>query len=158
MKFGLFSESGHRGNPSATTTYREDVWEITIADELGFQEAWVAERGSRTRGQAPDIVSAANLLIIDAAARTKQIRLGTGIKPLPYHHPFTIATEANVCDNLTGGRYMLGYGGTHGLYGDHHDQLGLEGPSQRPMVYESIDYIMKCFTSDEPFDFDGQFW
>lgn len=158
MEFGLFSESGHRGNSSATATYNADLWEIALADELGFREVWVAERGSRTSGQDPDIVSAANLLICKAAAMTKHIRLGTGIRPLPYQHPFNVATEANVCDHLTGGRYMLGYGGTHGIYGDHHKQMGIEAEKQRAMTYEAIDYIMRCFTSSEPFDFDGEFY
>lgn len=158
MKLALFSESGGRGNDIAYESYDEDLFEIVTADRLGFEEVWVAERGSRSRGQSADIVSAANLLICKAAAMTERIRLGTGIRPLPYHHPFTVATEATVCDHLTGGRYMLGYGGTHGMYGDHNLQLGLEPGIQRPMVYEAIDYIMRCFTSDGPFDFDGEYW
>lgn len=158
MEFGLFSESGARGNASATLTYQQDLAEIILADEVGYREVWVAERGSRSRGQSPDIVSAANLLICTAATLTKRIRLGTGIRPLPYHHPFTVATEANVCDHLTGGRYMLGYGGTHGLYGDHHAQLGIEGEQQRAMTYEAVEFILKCFTCPEAFDFEGEFW
>jgi alkanesulfonate monooxygenase SsuD/methylene tetrahydromethanopterin reductase-like flavin-dependent oxidoreductase (luciferase family) len=158
MKFGLFSESGLRGNPVAAQTYDEDLAEILLGEELGFDEVWVAERGTRTRGQSPDILSASNLLICKAAALTKRIRFGTGIKPLGYHHPFTIATEANVCDHLTGGRYILGWGGTGGARGDHPTQLGLDPSRLREMVYESVDYILRCFTSPEPFDFEGQFW
>ena len=158
MKLALFSESGGRGNDTAHVSYAEDLFEIVTADRLGFEEVWVAERGSRSRGQSPDIVSAANLLICKAAAMTERIRLGTGIRPLPYHHPFTVATEATVCDHLTGGRYMLGYGGTHGVYGDHNLQLGIEPAVQRAMAYEAIDYIMRCFTAEDAFDFDGEFW
>lgn len=53
---------------------------------------------------------------------------------------------------------MLGWGGTHGMRGDHPHQLGVDSERMRAMVYESVDYIMRCFTSTEPFDFDGEFW
>src|SRR5205823_4097706 len=32
-------------------------------------------------------------------------------------------------------------------------------PSQsRAMMHEAVDYILKCWTEPEPFDFEGQFW
>src|SRR5206468_8273637 len=94
------------------------------------------------------------------ASLTSRIRLGTGIRQLPLHHPVNIVREANVCDHLTRGRYMLGYGGTHMpqlnqafMRGQHYD------PSEtRAAVYESIDLIMKCWTATEPFDFEGRFF
>jgi alkanesulfonate monooxygenase SsuD/methylene tetrahydromethanopterin reductase-like flavin-dependent oxidoreductase (luciferase family) len=129
------------------------------ADRLGFVEAWIAERASRSDRRTSDILSAANVFIGAAGALTTRIRLGTGIRPLPYYHPYTVATEAAVCDHMTGGRFMLGYGGTHsGEGGDHHVQIGIRSEDQRGMVYEAVDFIVKCFTCPEPFDFDGKFW
>lgn len=159
MEFGLFSESGVRGNAVAAQSYGEDLQEIVTADRLGFVEAWIAERASRSDRRTRDILSAANVFIGAAGALTTRIRLGTGIRPLPYYHPYTVATEAAVCDHLTGGRFMLGYGGTHGTEGgDHHVQIGIPGEHQRAMVYEAVEFILKCFTCQEPFDFDGRFW
>lgn len=159
MEFGIFSESGVRGHAVAAQSYAEDLQEIVTADRLGFCEAWIAERASRSDRRTRDILSAANVFIGAAGALTTQIRLGTGIRPLAYYRPYVVATEAAVCDHMTGGRFMLGYGGTHGIEnGDHHVQIGIPGEDQRAMVYEAVDYIMKCFTCPEPFDFDGQFW
>lgn len=159
MELGLFSESGVRGNAVAGQSYGEDLQEIVAADRLGFVEAWIAERASRSDRRTQDVLSAANVFIGAAGALTTRIRLGTGIRPLPYYHPYTVATEAAVCDHMTGGRFMLGYGGTHSNEGgDHHVQIGVNGEDQRGMVYEAVDFILKCFTCQEPFDFDGKYW
>lgn len=158
MHVGLFSESGTRGLSSAAATYDADLQEIVLADKLGFSEVWIAERSSRSDRVAEDLVTASNLMIAALSKMTTQIKLGTGIRPLPYAHPFSVATEAAMCDQMSGGRYMLGWGGTKGLHGDHWAQMGIMDNEQRSMVYESVEYILKCFTSPEPFDFDGEYW
>jgi limonene 1,2-monooxygenase len=38
-----------------------------------------------------EMIAAPELMIAAAAQRTKYIRLGTGVKSLPYHHPFMLA-------------------------------------------------------------------
>ena len=106
MEFGIFSESGVRGNAVAAQSYAEDLQEIVAADRLGFCEAWIAERASRSDRRTKDILSAANVFLGAAGALTTHIRLGTGIRPLAYYHPYTVATEAAVCDHMTGGRFI----------------------------------------------------
>ena len=49
-------------------------------------------------------------MICKAAALTKQIRMGPGIRPVPFFHPLQLATDAAVCDHLTNGRYIAGFG------------------------------------------------
>jgi alkanesulfonate monooxygenase SsuD/methylene tetrahydromethanopterin reductase-like flavin-dependent oxidoreductase (luciferase family) len=156
MEFGLFSESGYRQEPVTALAYDEDIAEIVEADRQGFREAWIAE----TNRVRPNTVTDANLLICKLAGLTSQIRFGTGIRQLPLHHPVNVVREANVCDHLTGGRYMFGYGGTHMPQLNQAFMRGLRyDPSEtRAAVYESIDLIMKCWTATEPFDFDGRFW
>lgn len=156
MQFGLFSESGYRQDPVTALAYEEDIAEIVEADRLGFREAWIAE----TNRVRPNTVTDANLLICKLAGLTSQIRFGTGIRQLPLHHPVNVVREANVCDHLTGGRYMLGYGGTHMAQLNQAFQRGLryDPEDTRPAVYESIELMMKCWTATEPFDFEGRFW
>jgi len=156
MEFGLFSESGYRLDPVTAQAYGEDIAEIVEADRQGFREAWIAE----TNRVRPNTVTDANLLICKLAGLTSQIRLGTGIRQLPLVHPVNVAREANVCDHLTGGRYILGYGGTHMGYLDQAFQRGLryDHSDTRAAVYEAIDLIMKCWAATEPFDFEGRFW
>jgi alkanesulfonate monooxygenase SsuD/methylene tetrahydromethanopterin reductase-like flavin-dependent oxidoreductase (luciferase family) len=157
MEFGLFSESGHRHNPIAATTYEEDLAEIVLADELGFREAWIAEPNH----VRPNTVTHASLLMAKAAGLTERIRFGSAIRQLPLHHPVELVQEANMCDQVTNGRYLFGYGGTHLA---SHEQLRMRGieidgnDDTRAMVHESIEIILKAWTSSEPFDFEGRFW
>ena len=83
MQFGLFS-NGQRRNAIARTTYMEDLDEIVLADELGMREAWLSEHGTFVSFQAPDQLPNADLFICKAIERTKQIKLGPGIRPLPF--------------------------------------------------------------------------
>src|SRR5947199_9599394 len=108
MQFGLFSESGYKLNPVSAEAFDEDLAEIVLADRLGYSEAWIAEPNT----VRPNTVTDANLMICRLAGLTKNIRLGTGIRSLPLLHPINVVREANMCDQLTRGRYMFGYGGT----------------------------------------------
>jgi alkanesulfonate monooxygenase SsuD/methylene tetrahydromethanopterin reductase-like flavin-dependent oxidoreductase (luciferase family) len=156
MEFGLFSESGYRRDPITAHAYAEDIAEIVEADRLGLTEAWIAET-NRVRANT---VTDANLLICKLAGLTGHIRLGTGIRQLPLQHPINVVREANVCDHLTGGRYMLGYGGTHMARLDQALQRGLryDRSENRAVVYEAVELMMRAWTAAEPFDFDGRYW
>jgi alkanesulfonate monooxygenase SsuD/methylene tetrahydromethanopterin reductase-like flavin-dependent oxidoreductase (luciferase family) len=95
------------------------------------------------------------MFICKAAALTKQIRMGPGIRPLPYFHPLQVATDTAVCDHLTDGRYMAGFG--LGI-GDGGGLRGVLPAPQRVMMREAVDIILKAWTSPEPFDWNGQVW
>lgn len=154
MRFGLFS-NGQRRNAVAKTSYDEDLQELILADELGIEEAWISEHGTFVPFHAPDQLPSADLLICKAAALTKRIRMGPGIRPLPFFHPLQVATDAAVCDHLTGGRYLAGFGLGIG------DGGGMRGPlpaPQREMMRESVEIILKAWSEPEPFDWDGTVW
>lgn len=157
MEFGLFSLS-LRGRASAAESWEEDLLEIALAEELGFQETWVAEH---IGGFRPDAMPAADLFICKAAGLTQHMRFGPGVRALPYHHPITVAMQAAVCDHLTGGRYMAGFGGGRGAAGrDYFRQFGVDADAsdKRQMMHEAIEFILRCWTETEPFDFHGNFW
>ncbi|HXQ54179.1 MAG TPA: LLM class flavin-dependent oxidoreductase [Stellaceae bacterium] len=154
MQFGLFS-NGQRRNQLAKLSYEDDLQEVILADRLGIQEAWISEHGTFVSFQAPDQLPSADPFICKAAALTKHIRMGPGIRPLPYFHPLQVATDAAVCDHLTDGRYMAGFGA--GI-GDGGGQRGVLPAPQRVMMRESVELILKAWTSPEPFDWNGQVW
>src|ERR687894_742822 len=74
------------------------------------------------------------------AARTKSIRLGTGVVSLPYHHPLHVADRMVLLDHLTRGRVMLGVGPGQ-LASDAH-MLGIDTNRQRAMMEEALDAIV----------------
>lgn len=159
MEFGLYS-SGERSNKLAADSYDEDLFEIMLADKLGFAEARIAEHIGRTHETRVDKLSVADLLITKAAALTKRIRLGPGIRPLGIYHPVQVATEAALCDHLTRGRYMAGFGVGAGSVGEYLRQRGLadSGTTARERMHEAVDLILRCWTAEEPFDYEGAFW
>ena len=139
MEFGLFVNTEHAGK-SLGEAWEEDLFDVVTADRLGMQEAWISEHGV-----TPE------LLICKAAAVTTQIKMGPGVRPLPFHHPLQVAIEANACDQVTGGRYLLGFGlGGPETGAKAMKQRGLDENHRRDMMHESIDFIMKAFTATEP--------
>ncbi|HEX4195693.1 MAG TPA: LLM class flavin-dependent oxidoreductase, partial [Stellaceae bacterium] len=154
MRFGLFS-NGQRRNAVARTSYEEDLQEVILADALGIDEAWISEHGVFVSYHAPDQLPSADPFICKAAALTKRIKMGPGIRALPYFHPLQVATDAAVCDHLTDGRYMAGFG--LGI-GDGGGLRGKLPAPQREMMREAIDIILKAWQSPEPFDWEGQVW
>lgn len=153
MEFGLFS-NGHRRSRVASPTYEEDLFEIVTADKAGLHEAWISEHIGLNRA---DTMPAPELLICKAAALTRRIRLGPAVRLLPLYHPIDVATQAAVCDHLTGGRYMFGFGGG-GLRLGNMEQRGLTDDLRHPMMHESIELILRCWTETEPFEHEGQYW
>src|SRR5579871_3707349 len=159
VEFGIFS-NGERNNQVAADSYDEDLFEVRLADRLGMREAWISEHLRGTHGGRPDALSAADLFICKAAAYTKQIRLGPGVRPLPLYQPIQVALEAAVCDHLTRGRYLFGFG--VGVPLDNGMvQRGIAEESsavRRARMHESIDLILRCWTAREPFDYEGEFF
>jgi alkanesulfonate monooxygenase SsuD/methylene tetrahydromethanopterin reductase-like flavin-dependent oxidoreductase (luciferase family) len=144
MEFGIFSNGNRMFRPQADA-WDEDLWEIALADELGFQEAWISEHATL-----------AELILCRAAAMTKRIMLGPGVRTLPLYHPVQVVSDANSCDQLTHGRYLFGFGGT--LRPEKLAERGIDPTYAREMMYESLDFVMKCWESEEPFDYQGRFW
>ena len=93
MDFGLFS-NGERTNKLAADTYDEDLYEVMLADRLGFKEAWISEHVGRSTGGRADTLSVADMFIIKAAALTKQIKMGPGVRPIAIYHPVQVAIDS----------------------------------------------------------------
>src|SRR6202022_3201009 len=80
------------------------------------------------------------VFIAVAAERPQNIRLGTGVSSLPYHHPLLLADRMVLLDHLTRGRAMLGCGPGQ-LTSDAH-MLGIPAEAQRPRMHEALEAIM----------------
>ena len=67
MDFGIFS-NGFRPHSTAAQTYDEDIYEIVLADQLGFRDAYISEH----HGEPPyinrvDTIPMPELLMAKAA-------------------------------------------------------------------------------------------
>ena len=81
--------------------------QVQLADELGYDMAWLAELHSARRFS----VMPAPLLMASALSQTtERIMLGTAVNLLPLHHPVRIAEEVATLDVLSDGRAVFGIG------------------------------------------------
>ena len=144
MKFGLFLALFHRLGENPTLSLERDFELIELLDKLGYDEVWVGEHHSA----GWETIASPEVFIAAAAMRTRQIKLGTGVVSLPYHHPLMVANRMVLLDHITRGRAMLGVG--PGALVTDALMLGIEPTRQRQMMGESLDAIMELLTSDEP--------
>ena len=87
--------------------YRMGIEQIVCAEQNGFDAAWIAQHHfNEFEGGMP----APLVYLSYAAARTKRIRLGTGIITLPLEIPVRVAEDCAVLDLLSGGRLEVGMG------------------------------------------------
>lgn len=144
LGFGIFLAPFHALGENPTAALARDVELIEHLDRLGFDEAWAGEHHSAGREIIADPVS----FIAYVAARTRQIRLGTGVISLPYHHPLIVADQMVQLDHLTRGRVMLGVG--PGALASDAYMMGLDQVQQRRKMNESLDAIMALFRAEAP--------
>src|SRR4051794_11653881 len=136
MRFGLFMAPFHPTGQNPTLALERDLQLLEHLDALGFHEAWIGEHHSG----GYEIISSPEVFIAAAAARTKYLRLGSGVNSLPYHHPLMLADRFVLLDHLTRGRAMLGCGPGQ-LTSDAH-MLGIPADEQRPRMEEALETIM----------------
>ncbi|HEY3549162.1 MAG TPA: putative FMN-dependent luciferase-like monooxygenase [Propionicimonas sp.] len=114
---------------TAGERYRLALEQITTAEELGFDTAWVAQHHFHEReGGLPSPL----VLLAHAAARTSRIVLGTGIVTLPLEAPLRVAEDAAVLWLLSNGRFELGIGS--GGTPTSFPPFG-HNPKDRPEIY-----------------------
>lgn len=87
------------GGPSPA----EIVELVRLAEDLGYESAWVAE------GHGGDQFA----ILAACAARTSRIGLGTAISSVFVRTAPTIAMAAAALDDISGGRFILGLGSSH---------------------------------------------
>jgi len=153
MKLGLFMMPVHPPEKPRTQCFDEDVELIVRADELGFTEAWLGQH--HTLAWEP--IPANDLFLANLIARTKHIKLCTGVSIVPQHHPANIAVRLALLDHLSHGRIMCGFG-QGGVPTDWELFALPDGKTQGLMTVEGIDMVLKLWETEAPFDFKGQFW
>jgi len=152
VRFGLFYQLPCASDQSEPVRYQETVEQLVLADQLGFDLAWLAE----LHFFRPFSIMPAPLYVAVAAAqRTRQIRFGTGVILLPFHHPLRIAEETAVADILTGGRLEVGIG--RGTIALHFQGFGVAREDSRARFEESLEVILKAWTSDH-FEYKGRYF
>jgi alkanesulfonate monooxygenase SsuD/methylene tetrahydromethanopterin reductase-like flavin-dependent oxidoreductase (luciferase family) len=148
MRLGYFTMPVHPVTRSPTDTLREDREIVILADELGFHDAFVGEH-------LTDLIENVTSSMVFQATlihATKQIRLGTGTTNLSHLHPVLVACHAAMFDHLAQGRFILGV--SPGALPSDAEALGIFDEDRNKMFAESIEVILKVWSSNPPFDID----
>jgi alkanesulfonate monooxygenase SsuD/methylene tetrahydromethanopterin reductase-like flavin-dependent oxidoreductase (luciferase family) len=154
MKFGLFGgAAARRGGESADSAGYIHVLDVICeADKLGYHSVFMVEHHFTGIGQ----ISATLSTLCYLAAKTKTIRLGTGVTVLPWHNPVLVAEQAATVDLLSNGRLDFGVGKGYRDLEFHGFRIPKEEAQER--YDESLALILKSFTSDERFSHEGKYW
>src|SRR5262245_28901108 len=139
------------------------------AEQLGFESVWVAEHlvfPTQIRSRypyaaegVPPINPATPLLdpllvLMQVAARTERIRLGTNVYILPLRHPLIVARMAMTLDLLSGGRFTFGIG--LGWLEEEFEAAAIDFSSRGGRTREYVRALRALWTDSEP-SFAGRY-
>ena len=142
LRAGIFLPPFHPNDEDPLLCMERDFELMQWLDKLGFAEAWIGEHHSG----GYEIYGQPELFIATAAERTRQIRLGTGVISLPYHHPLMVAGRIVQLDYQTRGRAMFGFG--PGLLPSDAMMLGIDPETQRDRMADAIDVITRLLAGE----------
>ena len=120
----------------------ETLEEIKLADELGFDSAWLAEHHFSRYGLL------GNPLLLGAAVAqcTTRIQIGTAVVVLPFHNPLRLAEDAATLDILSGGRLELGVG--RGYQPKEFAGFGIDAAYGKERYAEVVDILKLAWTGE----------
>ena len=116
---------------------REIVECVQLAEELGYESAWMAE------GHGGDQFS----VLTACAVATSTILLGTAITSVFVRSAPTIAMAAACVDHFSKGRFILGVGSSHKVQVEPEHGLVFSQPVQR--LREHVDIVRKLLRDGE---------
>jgi alkanesulfonate monooxygenase SsuD/methylene tetrahydromethanopterin reductase-like flavin-dependent oxidoreductase (luciferase family) len=158
MRFGVFYElqlprPWQRGDER--NLFHQALEQVALADRLGFDYAWEVEHHfleEYSHSSAPEVFLAA------AAARTKSIRLGHGIRQVipNYNHPARTAEGLATLDIISDGRvdFGIGEGATRLELGG----FGIPAKEKRAMALEAAEQIANMMVLEPYPGFAGKYF
>ena len=158
MKFGVFYEM-QLPKPwlpgDERRLFHEALAQVELADRLGYDYAWEVEHhflDEYSHSSAPEVFLAA------AAARTRRIRLGHGIRQVipNYNHPARTAEALATLDIMSDGRVDFGIG-----EGATRLELGgffIPAREKRAMAIEAGEQIANMMVMDPYPGFEGKYF
>lgn len=108
MRFGIWHDfrNPERWRLPYTRIYEENLDQIRLAEELGYESVWVSEHHVTDDGYLPSVFPA----LAAIAVGTETIRIGSSILLGPFQHPVRFAEDVAFIDQLSGGRLEIGVG------------------------------------------------
>jgi alkanesulfonate monooxygenase len=112
-------------------------------EQLGFDSLWVWDHVLLGVEPSFPIIEALTLLTA-IAARTRKIKLGTGVLVLPLRNPVLLAKQLSSMDLLSEGRLIMGL--ASGWYKREFDAVGVPFEQRGKIMDENLEIITKFWT------------
>ncbi len=149
LRFGLFL--GQAGK-----TWPQILDEFLLAEELGYDHAWLVDHLVPTDGPQDVAIHEAWTLLSALAARTSRIRLGVLVSNNLFRHPALLAKMAVTVDHVSDGRLILGLGS--GWFADEHRRYGFDFPEPPDRVdrFSEAVEVIHALLGGGPVTYDGR--
>jgi len=132
--------------------YKEHFDLLELCDSLGFDAICFNEHHFSPYGGMPS----PNLVVAALTQRTRQAKLGIMGNCLPIRgHPIRVAEEVALLDIMSGGRIISGF-----LRGIPQEFMAynVDPRDSRERFDEAWDLIVKAWSAEEPFDWEGKYY
>jgi len=115
------------------------------AEALGFESLWAWDHVLLGVEPSFPIVDAITMLGA-VAARTRTIKLGTGVLVLPLRNPVVAAKALGSLDVISGGRLILGVAA--GWYAREFDAVGVPFKQRGRLFERNLDILLRLWTDE----------
>jgi alkanesulfonate monooxygenase SsuD/methylene tetrahydromethanopterin reductase-like flavin-dependent oxidoreductase (luciferase family) len=158
MKFGYFCNTTNWKHKP----YHElldETREITeYCDQSKWDSIWYTEHHFNHEGM--ESLKNPLMMGVDAAARTKDIRIGQACNVITFHNPIRMAEDIALLDQLSKGRVEIGIG--RGIYGREAINLNKEADmkdqAKNFRLFEETLTILKKAWKEKFFNHKGEFY
>lgn len=115
-------------------------------EKLGYDSLWVWDH--ILLGVQPNFPILDSLTVLTAiAARTKRIKLGTGILVLPLRNPVALAKQLSTMDQVSNGRMLMGM--ASGWYKREFDAMGIPFNKRGKLMDENLEILNRLWTEEK---------
>ena len=158
MKFGYFCNTTNWTHKPYHKLL-DETREITeYCDQGDWNSIWYTEHHFNHEGM--ESLTNPLMMGVDAAARTKNIRIGQACNVITFHNPIRMAEDIALLDQLSKGRVEIGIG--RGIYGREAINLNKEADmkdqAKNFRLFEETLTILKKAWSEKFFNHKGEFY
>ena len=158
MKFGYFCNTTNWTHKPYHKLLDETKQITEYCDQNSWNSIWFTEHHFNHEGM--EACTNPLMMCTDAAARTKQIRLGQACNVITFHNPIRLAEDIATLDQMSKGRVEVGIG--RGVYGREAVHMNKEADLKDQaknfrLFSETLEIMKKAWTKDF-FSHKGEFY
>ena len=152
FEFGVFHEFQRRPGQSEAEAFTTAFDQVDAAERWGLDAIWLAEihmAPERSVCSVPMTIASA------IAARTKNIKIGSGVQVLPLCQPLRLAEDSATVDHISHGRLIFGVGRSG--FPRAYEAYGIPYGESPERFAEVLEIVRRAWT-EERFSFAGKYY